>query len=68
MGKLPLIVNLADLICLKLGIGRKRPMQELNITDSDSAMLLKLAEDKVCDLTDRVWKNYETEKEIFKFN
>src|SRR3972149_8014217 len=68
MGKLPLIVNLADLICLKLGIGRKAPIPELNITDSESAMLLKIAEDKVCDLTDKVWKNYETEKETFKFN
>ncbi len=68
MGKLPLMVNLADLICLKLGIGRKVPIPELNITDSDSAILLKLTEDKVYKLTDNIWKNFEVEKETFKTN
>lgn len=68
MGKLPLMVNLADLICLKLGIGRKAPMPELNITDSDSATLLKLTEDKIYNLTDKIWKNFEVEKETFKTN
>ena len=68
MGKLPLMVNLADLICLKLGIGRKAPIPELNITDSDSATLLKLTEDKVYNLIDKIWKNFEVEKETFKTN
>lgn len=68
MGKLPIMVNLADLICLKLGIGRKMPIPEISIADSDSATLLKLTEDKVDKLTDNIWKNFEIEKETFKTN
>lgn len=67
MGKLPVIVNLADLICLKLGIGRKDPMHELNITDSESAALLRLTEDNIYSLIDKVRKNIETEKETFGY-
>jgi putative nucleotidyltransferase with HDIG domain len=67
MGKLPVIVNLADLICLKLGIGRKYPIPDLNITDSDSAALLKLTEDNIYNLIDNVRKNIEAEKEAFGY-
>lgn len=66
MGKLPIIVNLADLICLKLGIGRRDPIVELNIANSDSAALLKLTEDNVYSLTERVCKNFEAEKGNFE--
>ena len=67
MGKLPTIVNLSDLICLKIGIGRKDPIPELNITDSDSASLLKLPEDSVDNLTEKVSENFEVEKETFRY-
>ena len=67
MGKLSVIVNLADLICLKLGIGRKDPIPDLNITDSDSAALLKLTEDNIYSLIDNVRKNIEAEKEAFGY-
>jgi putative nucleotidyltransferase with HDIG domain len=66
IGKLPVIVNLADLICLKLGIGRKTPLPELDIANSDSASLLELTEDNIHNLTDRIQKNFEEEKEAFK--
>lgn len=67
MGKLPLIVNLADLICLKLGIGRKNSMAELNISESDSATLLRLSDDHIHNLTEKVSKNFEVEKETFGY-
>ncbi len=67
LGKLPLIVNVADLICLKLGIGRKDPVQEINIADSDSVSLLRLTENSVYNLTDKVSKNFEIEKETFRY-
>lgn len=67
MGKLPLIVNLADLICLKLGIGRKSPMADLNVAESDSATLLRLSENNIYNLADKVSKNFEVEKETFGY-
>lgn len=67
MGKLPLIVNLADLICLKLGIGRKNPMAEINISESDSATLLRLSDNHIHNLTEKVSKNFEVEKETFGY-
>lgn len=67
IGKLPLIVNLADLICLKMGIGRKNPMPELNVTDSDSASLLRITEDNIYNLADKVCKDFETEKDTFGY-
>ena len=66
IGKLPVIVNLADLICLKLGIGRKTPLPELDTANSDSASLLRLTEDSIHNLTDRVLRNFEEEKKTFK--
>jgi putative nucleotidyltransferase with HDIG domain len=65
MGKLPVIINLADLICITLGIGRKEPMPQLNIAHSDSATILRLTEDSIQALTDKIFKNFEVEKESF---
>ena len=67
IGKLAIIVNLADLICLKLGIGCKEPYSNLNIEESDSAYLLKLSEDRLSDIIDKVLYNFEKEKELFKY-
>jgi len=66
LGKLPLIVNLADLMCLKLGIGRKSPMDNLDISESDSATLLRLSDQDIYSLIERVSINFEAEKETFR--
>ncbi|MBI5194295.1 MAG: HDOD domain-containing protein [Nitrospirae bacterium] len=64
-GKISLIVNLADLLCLKMGIGTRKPIEEIDIVNSESALLLKLSEDKLKNLVDVVYNNYQAEKEKF---
>ena len=65
LGKLSIIVNLADLMCIKLGIGRREPLDTINIANSESAALLKLSENKVQILSDKLQNYFEAEKEKF---
>ncbi|MDD5435001.1 MAG: HDOD domain-containing protein [Nitrospira sp.] len=65
MGRLSLIVNLADLMCQKMGIGVRKPIEDIDILHSESALLLKLPEDKIKNLFDIIYNNFQTEKEKF---
>ncbi|HAS17163.1 MAG: hypothetical protein A2Y48_02430 [Nitrospirae bacterium RIFCSPLOW2_12_42_9] len=67
LGKLPIIVNLADLICIKSGIGRKNKYPELNISESEAAALLRITEGTISGLTDKIQKNFESEKDNFNY-
>lgn len=67
MGRLAIIVNLADLMCLKMGIGTREPLTEVNIANAESASLLKLSEDNITRLSDIVYNNFEAEKERFLY-
>jgi len=59
------IASLADLFCIKLGIGERMPRTELSLTDSMAARLLKLDDDKLARLLDEFEENYEQNKNYF---
>lgn len=65
MGKLSLIVNLADLICLKLGIGKRNPLDEINVAGSEPALILKLSGQNINKLFDSIKNTFESEKDKF---
>lgn len=57
-------VNLADLICLKLGIGYKKP-RDIVLEEQDSSIYLGLKEDQLKEVFEEVEKTYIKEKELF---
>lgn len=64
-GKISLIINLADLMCLKLGIGTRKPNEGIEIVNSEPALILKISADKLNNLIDTVYNNFQAEKEKF---
>ncbi len=59
------IVNLADQMCHKLGIGTKGPDEDIEIKGSDAASNLGIADDRIDELLERIQKTYDDEKDIF---
>jgi putative nucleotidyltransferase with HDIG domain len=59
------IANLADLICIKLGIGTRSSMEELDISKSLAAKILNLEEDMLNQITESVSDSYQRDKVYF---
>jgi putative nucleotidyltransferase with HDIG domain len=58
------VVNLADLFCLKLGIGWRYPMDELSLSSTKAASFLGLEEDKLESLLEEFREIYENDKNL----
>ncbi len=63
--QLTAVVSLADLFCLKLGIGEKDPAEELQLMDSPAAKVLKLEESRLELLLETFRTTYEKDKSYF---
>jgi putative nucleotidyltransferase with HDIG domain len=59
------VINLADLICLKLGIGYKHPMDGFNLSDAPSAQILGINEDCLENLFSQTITTFQDNKDIF---
>jgi len=56
------VVGLADLFCIRLGIGQRYPQDELHFTESKAASFLGLEEDRILGLLDNFQAAYEQDK------
>jgi len=59
------ITSLADLICVKLGIGTRTAMEELDLNRSQAARILELDENRLNLITESVAENYMRDKGYF---
>jgi putative nucleotidyltransferase with HDIG domain len=59
------VINLADLICLKLGIGYKQPANGFNVADSASAKILGVDEGRIEKLIIQTDTDFQNNKEVF---
>lgn len=59
------VVSLADLFCLKLGIGERNPHLHLRLADSEAAKLLKLEEKQLARLLNGFEAIFEKDKGYF---
>lgn len=56
------VVSLADLFCLRLGIGQRYPMEDLPLTDTKAAAFLGLSEEKLEALLEEFREAYDNDK------
>lgn len=56
------VVNLADLFCLRLGIGQRYPLEDLSLTSTKAAGFLGLDEEKLETLLEEFAEAYENDK------
>jgi putative nucleotidyltransferase with HDIG domain len=56
------VVSLADLFCLRLGIGQRYPLEDLELTSTKAASFLGLDEERLETLLDDFKEAYETDK------
>jgi putative nucleotidyltransferase with HDIG domain len=59
------LINLADLICQKLGIGYKNPLDGFNLVEAESTQILELNEDDIENLTNQIITDFESNKDVF---
>ena len=59
------ITSLADLICVKLGIGTRAAMETLDLNQSQAARILDLDENRLNLITESVAENYMRDKGYF---
>lgn len=59
------VINLADLICLKLGIGYKHPIDGFELSESASAKILAINGDCLENLTNQTATAFQDNKDIF---
>jgi len=59
------LINLADLICLKLGIGYKNPINSFNLSKVLSAQILEINEEGLENLTNKTITAFQDNKDIF---
>jgi len=59
------VINLADLICFKLGIGYKQPIDDFNLCESLSAQELAINEDSLENLINQTSNAFENNKDVF---
>lgn len=59
------LINLADLICLKLGIGYKHPIDGFNLSEVASAQILSINEDRLENLTNQTVTAFQDSKDVF---
>lgn len=63
--KLTAITSLADLVCVKLGIGTRAAMEELDLCQSQAAKILELDEERLKRITESVSESYMRDKVFF---
>ncbi|MGA7829021.1 MAG: HDOD domain-containing protein [Geobacteraceae bacterium] len=56
------VVSLADLFCLRLGIGQRYPMEDLSLNSTKAAGFLGLDEEKLEELLKKFMEAYENDK------
>jgi putative nucleotidyltransferase with HDIG domain len=56
------VINLADLFCLRLGIGQRYPMEDLSLTSTKAASFLGLDEEKLESLLEEFSEAYNKDK------
>jgi putative nucleotidyltransferase with HDIG domain len=59
------VINLADLICLKLGIGYKQSIDGINLSGSTSAQNLAIYEDSLENLISQTSNDFQNNKDVF---
>ena len=59
------LINLADLICQKLGIGYKKSLDGFNLNEAVSTQILEFDEDSIEKLTNQISTDFESNKEVF---
>lgn len=59
------VINLADLICLKLGIGYKHPMDGFSLSESASAQILAINEDQLKNFISQIATAFQDNKDVF---
>jgi len=59
------LLNLADLICLQLGIGYKQPMNGYNVSESLAAQILSLHGDRLEHLVQQTTDAFQGSKDVF---
>ena len=59
------VINLADLICLKLGIGYKQPIDDFNLSGATSAQNLAINEDRLENLISQTSNAFQNNKDVF---
>ena len=63
--RLTAVTSLADLFCLKLGIGTRVPLAELDLAGSQPACLLKISEDQTGRALENFRSAFEKDRELF---
>ena len=59
------VTSLADLFCLKLGIGSREPLEELDLANSKAGRLLKLSPEKASEMLETFRVAFEKDRELF---
>lgn len=59
------VVSLADLFCIKSGIGEKEPLEELDLVESKPAKMLKLEEMRLNMLLETFRETFEKDRNYF---
>jgi len=59
------VINLADLICQKLGIGYTRPLDGFELSQAESAQILGVNEDCLTNLITQINTDFQENKDIF---
>ena len=63
--RLAATVNLAGFICMKLGIGRRQPLDELNVADCAGATALGLSDEQVTGVLEEIDEVFNENREFF---
>jgi len=59
------VTNLANLFCIKLGIGEREPRSELDLSEAPAVVHLKLDSERLEFLLDKFFEIYERDKSYF---
>ncbi|MFO7764914.1 MAG: HDOD domain-containing protein [Pelovirga sp.] len=63
--RLAATVNLAGFICMKLGIGRRQPLEDLNVAECAGARALHLSVDQVISVLEEIDEVFNENREFF---
>ena len=60
------VISFANLVCRKLGIGRGKPLENLDLSQTHPAKFLGLGADYIEDYITTVFESFEAEKSLFE--
>jgi len=60
------VISFANLVCRKLGVGRGKPLENLDLSQTPPAKFLGLGTDYIDDYINRVFESFEAEKSLFE--